>query len=83
MKNKALYQRVKDFMILASHMDNNRTALALLKDLSNEVLEKEQEIKELRELRLYANHIGRCHAMHDVELPCTCGYDEIMKKTKH
>lgn len=37
MKNIELYQRVKDYMIIASHMDGKITELNLIKDLTNEV----------------------------------------------
>jgi len=37
MKNIELFERVKDYMIVASHVDGRTTELNLIKDLTNEI----------------------------------------------
>ena len=47
MKNKKLYQRVKDYMIVASEMDGKNVELNLIKDLTLKIQKLEAKNKVL------------------------------------
>ena len=42
MKNTELFERVKDYMVVATHVDGRRTELNIIKDLTNEIKMMEQ-----------------------------------------